>query len=159
MTPLLDKLETFFTRRNKCWEQNRVSPFAAWFSPSLLVRQGEDFTVSLYVREALTQSFCIATFQFLVTAFTFGMIYRDVHNDPGLVAILRPMFLSRLLDTVLAAAITIAFAFLFRFPFFYFWNRRAKRLRAQPDEPAPPVVSVVADPTVWPPPPNFTQRP
>lgn len=159
MTLLLDKLEGFFTWRNKKLAQPKVSPFAAWFSPTLLVRQDEECPVNLYVREALTQSFCMAVVLFLINAFVFGMIYRDAHNDPYLMAILRAMLLSRLWDTVFAAAITTAFAFLFRFPFFYFWNRRAKRVRGRQDEPAPPVVPVPVDPTVWPPPPDFTQRP
>lgn len=159
MTPVLDKLEPFFTRRNKSWEKKGVPPLWAWLSPALLLREGEWYGVGLFARQAVTPVLLISVFMFGITGIIWLWLYGKCHTHVEIVPVLNHFVRLRLWDDLLATLILMPFNFALEFPRLYFWNRRAKRLRGRQDEPVPPVVSVPVDPAVWPPPPNLTPRP
>jgi len=89
----------------------------------------------------------------LVLAEIFLLSTHDAH--PSLALAARAEAIRQLLLAFTVATPTlVGITFLALWPTLYFWNRRAKRLRGRQNETAPPVVSVIADPTVWPPPPD-----
>ncbi|MBV9850715.1 MAG: hypothetical protein JO250_13665 [Armatimonadetes bacterium] len=61
-----------------------------------------------------------------------------------------------ILEHLLVFCVLAAFTFLLCLGRFRAWNRRAERLRR---EPQPPPTAPVASPEVWPPPPNVPGRP
>jgi hypothetical protein len=160
----LQKLEPFFTRRRKEWDNDPASFWAVWWNPSLSLKPSEQYHGKLYIRVAMVSmlhgclyvgvSSCIGLILGGLIVPQFWPMIRDPKYHASLIGFLAREGFYQLLFLPL---VSLSFVFASEWPRYFFWNRRAKRLQNEG------VVSVSLnamveppedDGTCWPPPPR-----
>ena len=152
----LNKLEPFFTKTAKRWQNKPPPSRLPVLRPSLTLKPDEKFTRQIYLYETTvsgTSSVLIIVLAIAVPFACFWLLYPQLFSNSQF----QRFFVHKLSqDGFYWVPIEIVFLFVFNYvlylPRFYFWNRRAARLQANPAAEEEQMTAVV-DPSVWPPPP------
>ena len=177
--PLLDMLETWFTRRPQrrplSPSAERVVSFGRWLSPPLPDRDMKatgSYSVSLYLRCALGMVIrLILLYYAFWIILLISVVFRLWHEFPMLfhMGTKQARILHWLWQVLWATSVAkgfillpfvplvwALFSLMIWFPRAWFWNRRARRLVAAGEAVSVQEIAEIANPdaSVWPPPPR-----
>jgi hypothetical protein len=160
----LQRMETFWTRRRKEWENKPPAFWLVWFNPSLLLKPTQGYSRTLYFRVALMSVVRVSLFAAVanglglaIGALIFGPqfwpLIRDPKNHAYFIGVLSHEGFYQL---PLFPLIMLVLSLALHWPNYFFWNRRAKRLQRNCPAvlPVPIVEASVNDSNVWPPAPK-----